>query len=90
MVEIVKRRFGEKAAPLRKLYRQLYWFPKFKNANPWPVPWPPTFDRYALAKLAVERMVSPDPQSVVSVFQVSRGFPLSLNIHTLRISLDTI
>lgn len=71
MVDLLKKRFGEKGGPLRKVYRQLYWFPKFKNASPWPVPWPPIFDRFALAKLAIERIVSVDPQSVVTVFEVS-------------------
>lgn len=69
MVEIIKKRFGERGQPLKKVYRQLYWFPKFKNASPWPVPWPPVFDRFTLTKLAVERIVSVDPQSEVQVFQ---------------------
>lgn len=74
MVNILKRIFGPTGHPVRKVWRQLYWFPKFKNANPWPVPFPPINDRFLLAKLAVERIVSVDAQSIVSVWE-SKSVP---------------
>lgn len=74
MAQILINRFGKGSQPIKKVWRQLYWFPKFKNANPWPVPFPPIKDRFLLTKLAIERIVSVDPQSQVCVWQ-SKSVP---------------
>jgi signaling intermediate in Toll pathway protein len=31
--------FGDWTHVVRKIKRQLYWLPKFKNANPYPIPY---------------------------------------------------
>lgn len=38
MVRLAIRIFGDWTHVVRKAKRQLYWLPKFKNANPHPIP----------------------------------------------------
>ncbi|KAE8744644.1 hypothetical protein FOCC_FOCC008773 [Frankliniella occidentalis] len=78
MIELLIKRFGEKSNPVRKCYRQIYWTPKLRKANPWPVPFPPISDPFLIAKLAIERICTVDPQSVVSVWQ-SKSVPEALD-----------
>ena len=63
--------FGMNAFPLRKLRRMAYWMPKFKNLSPWPVPDPLPDNGLEIAKLAIERIMSVDHQSKISVHYVS-------------------
>uniref|UniRef100_A0A1Y1MVW3 Evolutionarily conserved signaling intermediate in Toll pathway, mitochondrial n=1 Tax=Photinus pyralis TaxID=7054 RepID=A0A1Y1MVW3_PHOPY len=69
--------FGKRGYPLRKLWRIMYWMPKFKNLSPWPVPQPLPNDTLELAKLAVARIGSVDIQTQISVFQ-SKDIPEAL------------
>ncbi|KAK3908186.1 Evolutionarily conserved signaling intermediate in Toll pathway, mitochondrial [Frankliniella fusca] len=78
MIDLLIKRFGRHSDPVRKCSRQIYWVPKFRNANPWPVPFPPITDPFLIAKLAIERICTPDPQSVVSVWQ-SKSVPEALD-----------
>ena len=39
MVALTVKIFGDWTHVVRKAKRQLYWLPKFKNANPYPVPY---------------------------------------------------
>lgn len=64
--------FGNHAYPLRKLRRMLYWMPKFRNLSPWPIPDPLPQDAFSIAKLAIERIMSVDLESKISVFYVSK------------------
>ncbi|KAF5294853.1 hypothetical protein FQA39_LY00337 [Lamprigera yunnana] len=61
--------FGRRGYPLRKLWRMLYWMPKFRNLSPWPLILPLPNDMLELAKLAVARISSVDIQSRLSVYQ---------------------
>ncbi|XP_012688291.2 evolutionarily conserved signaling intermediate in Toll pathway, mitochondrial [Clupea harengus] len=61
--------FGEKSQPVRKYQRTTYWFPRFKHANPFPVPHqlpedPVDLSRFSLARIANDR----DAQ--VTVYQI--------------------
>lgn len=71
MEDILKNIFGDKAYPLRKYWRLMYWMPKFKNLSPWPIPDPLPQDTFDLAKYAIERISSADVKSVVTVYQTS-------------------
>ncbi len=39
MARLCIKIFGDWTHVVRKAKRQLYWLPKFKNANPYPLPW---------------------------------------------------
>lgn len=62
--------FGKRAYPLRKLWRMMYWMPKFKNQSPWPIPDPVPQDTLELAKLAIARISSVDVQAKLTVYEV--------------------
>ena len=47
----------------------MYWIPKFRNANPFPVPLELPDDDVEMAKLALKRMAV-DLQNQVTVYQV--------------------
>lgn len=67
--EILRDIFGDKPHVFRKYQRMMYWMPKFKNANPYPVPRDMPEDPIELAKAALNRMAV-DLQNYLSVFQV--------------------
>lgn len=60
--------------PLRKYWRMMYWMPKFKNLSPWPVPDPLPEDTFELAKIAIERITSVEPNMNVSILEDKVGF----------------
>ncbi|XP_062371703.1 evolutionarily conserved signaling intermediate in Toll pathway, mitochondrial isoform X2 [Sardina pilchardus] len=61
--------FGEKGHPVRKYQRILYWFPKFKHANPFPVPHQLPEDPMDLARFSLTRIAG-DLDSKVTVYQM--------------------
>lgn len=61
--------FGEKGHPMRKFQRIMYWFPKFKHLNPFPVPLQLPEDPVDLARLSLTRIAN-DLDAKVSVYQV--------------------
>lgn len=64
--------FGQNSIVWRKVARQLYWFSKFRNVNPYPLPEDITdLGALELAKLALERMC-PDLQTKISVFDTNQ------------------
>lgn len=69
MEELVISIFSKHSMPWRKVARQLYWFSKLRNANPYPLPEGDISNMEAieLAKLALRRMC-PDVQTRISVF----------------------
>lgn len=59
--------FGRHGQPLEKFWKMMYWMPKFRNLNPWPVPKPIPNDVLELAKLAMVKISSVDVESSVTV-----------------------
>ena len=39
MMEIIESRFGRFSYVMKKYRRMMYWMPKFKTMNPYPIPW---------------------------------------------------
>lgn len=67
---ILKDRFGVHAHAFRKYRRMMYWMPKFKHANPYPVPYELPEDPRELARLALQRMC-PDPLNIILDFDTN-------------------
>lgn len=61
--------FGPKSHPMRKYQRIMYWFPKFKNANPFPVPRPLPEDPVDIAQYSLARIAN-DLDARVTVYQM--------------------
>lgn len=61
--------FGEKSHPMRKYQRIMYWFPKFKHVNPFPVPQQLPEDPVDLARLSLTRIAN-DLDARVTVYQL--------------------
>ncbi|XP_011503253.1 PREDICTED: evolutionarily conserved signaling intermediate in Toll pathway, mitochondrial [Ceratosolen solmsi marchali] len=60
--------FGRHGIPTEKYWKMMYWLPKFKNLNPWPVPKPIPDDVLELAKLAMIKISSVDVRSSITVY----------------------
>ncbi|KAM7365902.1 hypothetical protein PAMP_015382 [Pampus punctatissimus] len=61
--------FGEKGHPMRKYQRIMYWFPKFKHINPFPIPQQLPEDPVDLARLSLTRIAN-DLDAKVSIYQM--------------------
>ena len=61
--------FGPKSHAFRKYQRVMYWLPKFRNMNPFPVPHILPLDPIELAVMALKRMAV-DLENAVDVFKV--------------------
>ncbi|KAM4536363.1 evolutionarily conserved signaling intermediate in Toll pathway, mitochondrial [Odontesthes bonariensis] len=61
--------FGEKSHPMRKFQRIMYWFPKFKHINPFPIPQQLPEDPVDLARLSLTRIAN-DLDAKVTVYQL--------------------
>ncbi|XP_071400185.1 evolutionarily conserved signaling intermediate in Toll pathway, mitochondrial [Centroberyx affinis] len=61
--------FGEKSHPMRKYQRLMYWFPRFKHINPFPVPLQLPEDPVDLARLGLTRIAG-DRDARVTVYQM--------------------
>ncbi|XP_008283406.1 evolutionarily conserved signaling intermediate in Toll pathway, mitochondrial [Stegastes partitus] len=61
--------FGEKSHPIRKFQRIMYWFPKFKNINPFPVPKQLPEDPVDMARFSLSRIAG-DLDAKVTVYQL--------------------
>lgn len=66
---LLVRIFGEKSHPMRKYQRIMYWFPKFKHLNPFPVPQELPADPVDLARFSLTRIAN-DLDAEVTVYQV--------------------
>ncbi|XP_069015114.1 evolutionarily conserved signaling intermediate in Toll pathway, mitochondrial [Embiotoca jacksoni] len=64
--------FGEKSHPMRKYQRIMYWFPRFKHINPFPIPQQLPEDPVDLARLSLTRIAN-DRDAKVSVYQLPRA-----------------
>lgn len=78
--------FGEKSHPIRKYQRLLYWFPRFKHTNPYPVPHQLPEDPVDLARLSLKR-IADDLDAKVTIYQVElllfvfgQNMPVFLNV----------
>ncbi|KAK7176879.1 hypothetical protein R3I93_000964 [Phoxinus phoxinus] len=60
--------FGEKSHPMRKYQRIMYWFPRFKHANPFPVPHVLPGDPVELARFSLTR-IADDLDAKVTIYQ---------------------
>ncbi|XP_054859137.1 evolutionarily conserved signaling intermediate in Toll pathway, mitochondrial [Eublepharis macularius] len=61
--------FGAKSHPMRKYQRIMYWFPKFKHINPYPVPDPLPADAVDLARLSLQRIAA-DLDARITTYQL--------------------
>lgn len=61
--------FGEKSHPMRKYQRIMYWFPKFKHLNPFPLPTQLPEDPVDLARFSLTRIAN-DLDAKVTVYQL--------------------
>ncbi|XP_038626600.1 evolutionarily conserved signaling intermediate in Toll pathway, mitochondrial [Tachyglossus aculeatus] len=61
--------FGRKSYPMLKYHRIMYWFPRFKNINPFPLPKPLPQDPVDLARLGLQRIAA-DLSARVTVYQM--------------------
>lgn len=61
--------FGEKSHPMRKYQRIMYWFPRFKHINPFPVPKELPEDPVDLARFSLTRIAN-DLDAKITVYQV--------------------
>ena len=69
MYHIILNVFGDRSYAMRKFKRMMYWYPKFRYANPYPIPYPTPKDPTEQARLALERMC-PDIKKQITVVQV--------------------
>ncbi|XP_039996929.1 evolutionarily conserved signaling intermediate in Toll pathway, mitochondrial isoform X2 [Xiphias gladius] len=61
--------FGEKSHPMRKYQRIMYWFPKFKHINPFPIPQQLPEDQVDLARFSLTRIAN-DLDAKVTIYQL--------------------
>lgn len=61
--------FGEKSHPIRKFQRIMYWFPKFKHTNPFPIPQQLPEDPVDLARFSLTRIAN-DRDAEITVYQL--------------------
>nr|CAG4642564.1 EOG090X07J4 [Evadne anonyx] len=66
---MIMNTFGKHGHPMKKLMRMSYWLPKFKHASPWALPEVIPSSNLEIGKLAVARMCSVDPASVIETFE---------------------
>ncbi|XP_037530869.1 evolutionarily conserved signaling intermediate in Toll pathway, mitochondrial [Nematolebias whitei] len=60
--------FGRKGHPVRKYQRLLYWFPKFKHINPYPIPHHMPEDPVDLARFSLTRIAN-DLDAKITIYQ---------------------
>lgn len=69
MESILLNIFGRHGLPTHKYWRMMYWMPKFKHLDPWPVDEEMEKDPKALSTLSLKKMTTNDPQTKVTEFQ---------------------
>ncbi|CAH2106350.1 unnamed protein product [Euphydryas editha] len=69
MEQMLLNIYGRRGIPLRKFWRMMYWMPKFKNLSPWYLPEKLPTDTLELAKLAIQRITSVDPDTKIDIWQ---------------------
>ncbi|KAM4038915.1 evolutionarily conserved signaling intermediate in Toll pathway, mitochondrial isoform 1-T3 [Anomaloglossus baeobatrachus] len=66
---LLAQAFGKFSHPVKKYQRMLYWFPRFKHANPYPVPVHLEDDPVGLSKVCLQRIAA-DRDARVTVYQL--------------------
>lgn len=66
---LIAHRFGIDSYVMRKYERMMFWLPKFRHANPYPLPYHLPTDPKELAKIALNRMAV-DVNSKVTLWKV--------------------
>lgn len=66
---LLTQTFGKLSHPVKKYRRLMYWLPRFKNANPFPVPDGIEADPVAMSKLCLERMAA-NKDGHITVYQL--------------------
>ncbi|KAM3926380.1 evolutionarily conserved signaling intermediate in Toll pathway, mitochondrial isoform 1-T2 [Leptodactylus fuscus] len=66
---LLAQTFGKHSHPVKKYQRMMYWFPRFKYANPYPVPADLEADPVALSKVCLDRIAA-DRDAKVTVYQL--------------------
>ncbi|CAN2391780.1 regulation of oxidoreductase activity [Pristimantis euphronides] len=61
--------FGKLSHPVKKYQRILYWFPRFKHVNPYPVPLQLEADPVGLSKVCLQRIAA-DRDAQLTVYQL--------------------
>ncbi|NP_001091354.1 evolutionarily conserved signaling intermediate in Toll pathway, mitochondrial precursor [Xenopus laevis] len=61
--------FGDRSHPIKKYQRMMYWFPRFKYTNPFPVPAELPADPVELSRMCLHRIAA-DLDSRVAVHQM--------------------
>lgn len=61
--------FGEKSHPVRKYQRVMYWYPRFRHINPFPLPQKLPEDPVELSHLSLSRIAN-DLSAKITVYQV--------------------
>ena len=67
--EILISVFGKRAHPVKKYQRMMYWFPKFRYINPFPLPKEIPNDPVKLSELGLKRIA--EYEAKFKVFYVS-------------------
>lgn len=80
--------FGKRGIPLRKFWRMMYWMPKFRNLSPWYLPENLPDDTLELAKLAIQRITSVDPDTKLEIWQVMVSILKTWNLGNLKSCLN--
>ncbi|XP_077326464.1 evolutionarily conserved signaling intermediate in Toll pathway, mitochondrial isoform X1 [Lithobates pipiens] len=66
---LLMQTFGKLSHPMKKYQRIMYWFPRFKNTNPYPVVAGIEADPVSMSKLCLERMAA-DKDARITVYQL--------------------
>ncbi|CAH0397861.1 unnamed protein product [Chilo suppressalis] len=69
MEQMLLNIFGRRGIPVRKFWRMMYWMPKFKYLSPWLLPDKLPDDTLELAKMAIQRITSVDPDIILDIWQ---------------------
>lgn len=87
---IIKNRFGVDTKVVRHYRRNMYWMPKWKNLDPYPVPFELPEDNIVLALLALKRMCSyVDKQYKYTVWKTEECEFLDTTEHTFVASAQS-
>lgn len=69
MQEMLLNIFGERGYPLKKLWRMIYWMPKFSKLNPWPCSDSISKDVKKLAQYSLKKMSGMDVQNKITEYK---------------------
>lgn len=68
MQQMIINIFGTSSEPIKRLWRMMYWMPKFSKLDPWPLPKPTPTDVRVLAQFALQKLSSVDVQAKITQY----------------------